>query len=156
VPPPTITPLLVAELLAEGERMPLSVHVIDHPDARVLVDTGITELHPAVADLDPRLFPLSRATRRDRKPPSDAEIERGLRERAVSDPPAAEILLRWLQKPRIDERVHGVDLDAMSEAQLESLYAGLVRVVALPADELRALVRSLLAEKGNPGQGEVR
>ena len=29
------------------------VHVIDHPDARVLVDTGMTELHPAVADLDP-------------------------------------------------------------------------------------------------------
>ena len=40
--------------------MPVYVHVIDHPDARVLVDTGITELHPAVADLDPRLLhPLS-------------------------------------------------------------------------------------------------
>jgi hypothetical protein len=35
--------------------MPVYVHVIDHPDARVLVDTGMTELHPAVADLDPRL-----------------------------------------------------------------------------------------------------
>jgi N-acyl homoserine lactone hydrolase len=60
VPPPTITPLLVADLLAEGERMPVYVHVIDHPDARVLVDTGIKELHPAVADLDPRLRPLSK------------------------------------------------------------------------------------------------
>ena len=39
--------------------MPVYVHVIDHPDARVLVDTGMTELHPAVADLDPRLHPLS-------------------------------------------------------------------------------------------------
>ena len=39
--------------------MPVYVHVIDHPDARVLVDTGMTELHPAVADLDPRLSPLS-------------------------------------------------------------------------------------------------
>ena len=58
-PSPTITPLLVADLLAEGERMPVYVHVIDHPDARVLVDTGMTELHPAVADLDPRLVPLS-------------------------------------------------------------------------------------------------
>jgi glyoxylase-like metal-dependent hydrolase (beta-lactamase superfamily II) len=58
-PPPTITPLLVAELLAEGERMPVYVHVIDHPDARVVVDTGMTELHPAVADMDPRLVPLS-------------------------------------------------------------------------------------------------
>ena len=41
VSPPTITPVLVAELLAEGERMPVYVHVIDHPDARVLVDTGL-------------------------------------------------------------------------------------------------------------------
>jgi N-acyl homoserine lactone hydrolase len=57
--PPTITPLLVADLLAEEERMPVYVHVIDHPDARVLVDTGMTELHPAVADMDPRLRPLN-------------------------------------------------------------------------------------------------
>src|SRR3954453_6006021 len=59
VSPPTITPVLVAELLAEGEWMPVYVHVIDHPDARVLVDTGLTALHPAVADMDPRLVPLS-------------------------------------------------------------------------------------------------
>jgi N-acyl homoserine lactone hydrolase len=58
-PSSTITPVLVAELLAEGERMPVYVHVIDHPDARVLVDTGMTELHPLVADMDPRLMPLS-------------------------------------------------------------------------------------------------
>jgi N-acyl homoserine lactone hydrolase len=58
-PPPTITPVLVAELLVEGDRWPLYVHVVDHPDARVLVDTGMTELHPAVADLDPRLLPLT-------------------------------------------------------------------------------------------------
>jgi N-acyl homoserine lactone hydrolase len=56
---PAITPVLVAELLVEGERWPVYVHVIDHPDARVLVDTGMTELHPAVADLDPRLVPLT-------------------------------------------------------------------------------------------------
>src|SRR4026208_943553 len=54
----TITPVRVADLLAESERMPVYVHVIDHPDARVLVDTGMTELHPAVADMDPLLFPL--------------------------------------------------------------------------------------------------
>ena len=41
-PPPTITPLLVAELLVDGERWPVYVHVIDHPAARVLVDTGMT------------------------------------------------------------------------------------------------------------------
>lgn len=56
---PTVTPHLVAELLAEGERMPVYVHVIDHPDARVLVDTGMTRLHAAVADMDPRLHPWS-------------------------------------------------------------------------------------------------
>ena len=55
----TITPVFVADLSVEGERMPVYVHVIDHPDARVLVDTGMTELHPAMADLDPRLRPLS-------------------------------------------------------------------------------------------------
>jgi len=51
----TITPVLVADLGVEGERMPVYVHVVEHPDARVLVDTGFTELHPAVADMDPRL-----------------------------------------------------------------------------------------------------
>jgi N-acyl homoserine lactone hydrolase len=56
---PSVTPVLVAELLADGERMPVYVHVIEHPDARVLVDTGMTRLHPAVADMDPRLMPLS-------------------------------------------------------------------------------------------------
>src|SRR5687768_1629973 len=55
----TIAAVLVADLLAEGERMPVYVHVIEHPEARVLVDTGMTQLHPAVADLDPRLYPLS-------------------------------------------------------------------------------------------------
>src|SRR5437764_12262495 len=55
----TITPVFVADLLADGERMPVYVHVIDHPDARVLVDTGMTELRPEVADMDPRLVPLS-------------------------------------------------------------------------------------------------
>jgi N-acyl homoserine lactone hydrolase len=58
----TITPICVADLLAEGERMPVYVHVIDHPDARVLVDTGLTGLHAAVTDLDPRLRPLSSRT----------------------------------------------------------------------------------------------
>lgn len=62
---PTVTPLLVADLLAEGERMPVYVHVIEHPDGRVLVDTGMTELHPAVADMDPRLTSLDTQGRVD-------------------------------------------------------------------------------------------
>ena len=52
-----ITPVRVADLLAEGELMPVYAHVIDHPAGRVLVDTGMTELHPLVADMDPRLRP---------------------------------------------------------------------------------------------------
>src|SRR4051794_1946048 len=59
ISPPTVTPVLLAELLVEGERMPVYAHVIDHPEGRVLVDTGLTQLHPAVADMDPRLVPLS-------------------------------------------------------------------------------------------------
>ena len=54
-----MTPVLVAELLVESERMPVYVHVIDSPDGRVLVDTGMTETHPAVADMDPRVMPLN-------------------------------------------------------------------------------------------------
>jgi N-acyl homoserine lactone hydrolase len=54
----TITAILVADLAVEGERMPVYVHVIDHPGGRVLVDTGMTELHPSAAELDPRIWPL--------------------------------------------------------------------------------------------------
>jgi hypothetical protein len=88
-----------------------------------------------------------RATRSKREPPSDAEIERGLRERAVSDPRAAEILLRWLQRPRAEERVGGVDLDSMSERELERLYAGLLKLAALPEEQLHALLTSVLADE---------
>ena len=56
VPPITVRPVHVADLVAEGELMPVYVHVIEHPEARVLVDTGLTELHPLVADLDPRVL----------------------------------------------------------------------------------------------------
>ena len=55
----TVTPVLVAELLVEGGRMPVYVHVVDSPHGRVLVDTGMTQLHPAMADMDPRLVPLT-------------------------------------------------------------------------------------------------
>ncbi|SDZ25878.1 N-acyl homoserine lactonase family protein [Herbiconiux ginsengi] len=57
--PITVTPVRVATLLAGDERMPVFVHLIDHPAGRVLVDTGMTELHPAVADMDPQLEPLT-------------------------------------------------------------------------------------------------
>jgi len=53
-----VTQVHVADLVAEGELMPVLVYVLDHPDARVLVDTGMTQLHPLVADMDPRLRPV--------------------------------------------------------------------------------------------------
>jgi len=56
--PGAITPVHVADLAVEGEVMPVCVHVIDHPEGRILVDTGFTQLHPAVADMDPTVFPL--------------------------------------------------------------------------------------------------
>ncbi|MGO4594989.1 MBL fold metallo-hydrolase [Leifsonia sp. 2TAF2] len=54
-----VTPVQVASLLAGEERLPVVVHVIEHPDGRILVDTGMTSLHPAVADMDPLLEPLT-------------------------------------------------------------------------------------------------
>ncbi|GAA2063946.1 N-acyl homoserine lactonase family protein [Leifsonia soli] len=59
-PSVTVTPVRVASLLVgEDERLPVFVHLIEHPDGRILVDTGLTALHPAVADMDPQLEPLS-------------------------------------------------------------------------------------------------
>lgn len=53
-----IRPVHVADLMAAGDRMPVMVHVIEHPDARILVDTGLIGLHPAIADMDPFLIPV--------------------------------------------------------------------------------------------------
>jgi hypothetical protein len=78
------------------------------------------------------------------RPPSDAEIERGLRERAVNSARDAEVLLRWRQTVRPSDGPPGVDLESMSERELERLHAGLVRLAALPGEELRALVEHVL------------
>ena len=67
-----------------------------------------------------------------------------MREKAVSDPRAAEILLRWLQRPRQDNPP-GVGLDGMSETQLERLHAGLVGLASLDDTVLAALVEQVLA-----------
>jgi hypothetical protein len=68
-----------------------------------------------------------------------------LREKAVTDPRAAEILLSWLQRARPPEATPGVDLDAMSEAQLERLHAGLVKLATMDELVLAALVEQVLA-----------
>jgi hypothetical protein len=79
-------------------------------------------------------------TRRSREPPTDAEIESGLRERAVTDPRAAEILLRWMQRPR--QMAEDDGLEALSIEQLEALHAALMRLSSMDPGELRALVQA--------------
>jgi N-acyl homoserine lactone hydrolase len=53
----TIRPIHVGDLRGVG--MPIFVHLIEHPGGTILVDTGMTETHPAVADMDPQLHPLT-------------------------------------------------------------------------------------------------
>ena len=64
--------------------------------------------------------------------------------------------MRWLQRPRPSELTPGVDLDAMSDAQLERLYAGLTRLATLPGHELQALIASLLVENEDSRKLEPR
>jgi N-acyl homoserine lactone hydrolase len=52
-----ITAHLAAELLVEGERMPVFVWTIDHPEGVVLVDTGLIESRPEVEDMSPTPHP---------------------------------------------------------------------------------------------------
>lgn len=52
----SVTCMRVGELAAV--EMPIYVHLIDHPDGRILVDTGLTRLHPAVADMRPSIHPV--------------------------------------------------------------------------------------------------
>src|SRR5262245_9384877 len=54
---PTINAHLAAELLVEGERMPVFVWTIDHPAGRVLVDTGMIDSRPEIEDMSPTPHP---------------------------------------------------------------------------------------------------
>jgi hypothetical protein len=67
-----------------------------------------------------------------------------LRERAVSDPCAAEILLRWLQRPRSDE-VGDVDLDGLSRAELGRLHKGLTTLCLMEESEFKKIIEACLA-----------
>jgi hypothetical protein len=99
---------------------------------------------PETAREAARLSRERRASRRQDGPPSDADIERGLRERAVSDPRAAEILLRWLQRPSRDE-VGDVDLEGLSRAELERLHKGLTTLCLMEESELNRVIEACLA-----------
>jgi hypothetical protein len=68
-----------------------------------------------------------------------------LRERAVKSARDAEVLLRWRQTVRPPETTPGVDLESLSERQLEDLYAGLVRLASMDETVLDALVEHVMA-----------
>ena len=55
-----ITPVYVADLLVDlpDVHMPVYVHVVEHPEGRILVDTGLTESDPLVDDMEPKPVPL--------------------------------------------------------------------------------------------------
>src|SRR5262245_11972442 len=73
--------------------------------------------------------------------PSDADIERGLRAKAASDPRAAEVLLRWLARPHQD----GVEdeLDGLSRHELVTLHSRLRTLVSMEESAFEALVGRL-------------
>jgi N-acyl homoserine lactone hydrolase len=48
---------LAAELVADGQPMPVFVWTIDHPAGRVLVDTGLIDTRPEIDDMSPTLHP---------------------------------------------------------------------------------------------------
>jgi hypothetical protein len=76
--------------------------------------------------------------------PADADIEAGLRKRAKDDPRAAEVLLRWLNRPRPDAVED--ELDGLSRGELERLHT---RLQALCSMEESAFERVLAqAEDG--------
>jgi hypothetical protein len=68
-----------------------------------------------------------------------------LRQRAVTSARDAEVLLRWRQAVRASDAPPGVDLESLSEAQLERLYADLVRLASMDETVLAALVEHVLA-----------
>src|SRR5690242_9189428 len=52
-----ITAHLAAELVVEGETWPVFVWTIDHPEGRILVDTGLIDVRPEVDDMSPTPHP---------------------------------------------------------------------------------------------------
>src|SRR5215471_5773702 len=54
---PVINAHLAVDLIAEGEQLPVYVWTIDHPEGRVLVDTGMIESRPEVEDMSPTPHP---------------------------------------------------------------------------------------------------
>ena len=78
-------------------------------------------------------------------PVADTDIERGLRRRAKDgDPKAAEVLLRWMARPR-DDAASGDNMAGMSLDELERLHAGLVWLCDRDSGDLARIVDELLS-----------
>ena len=54
---PVINAHLAADLIVDGEQMPVFVWTIDHPAGRVLVDTGMIDTRPELDDMSPTPHP---------------------------------------------------------------------------------------------------
>src|SRR5262245_5740820 len=54
---PAINAHLAADLIADGEQLPVFVWTIDHPAGRVLVDTGLIDSRPEIEDMSPTPHP---------------------------------------------------------------------------------------------------
>src|SRR5262245_3872792 len=54
---PAIDAHLAADLIVEGEQMPVFVWTINHPAGRVLVDTGLIDSRPEIEDMSPTPHP---------------------------------------------------------------------------------------------------
>jgi N-acyl homoserine lactone hydrolase len=54
---PVINAHLAADLIVDGEQMPVFVWTIDHPAGRVLVDTGMIDTRPEIDDMSPTPHP---------------------------------------------------------------------------------------------------
>jgi N-acyl homoserine lactone hydrolase len=53
-----VRPVQYGDVLVEGERWPCIIHVVEHPDGRVLVDTGMIDSTPELdAEWSPRISP---------------------------------------------------------------------------------------------------
>jgi hypothetical protein len=76
--------------------------------------------------------------------PADAAIETALRRRALDDPRAAEILLRWLQRPSTEPPQAGhIELDTMPSEELKALHTRLLRLAQLSDDELQRALQAV-------------
>jgi len=69
---------------------------------------------------------------------SDAAIEKALRDKAKTDPRAAEVLLRWLSRPRSDAPED--DLDGLTRSELETLHERLTILCSMEESAFAALV----------------